>query len=92
MAKQKCIDYGLLSPIYEFTNRGGCWFCPNMKNREIRHLRDNHKDLWNKLIELSEVDAANPYFDVFEKIKVKDIEERFCMEDAQMNIFEYLKE
>ena len=24
-----CREYGLLSPIYEFTDRGGCWFCPN---------------------------------------------------------------
>lgn len=28
MAKQKCIEYGLLSPIYEFTNRGGLLVLP----------------------------------------------------------------
>ena len=56
MAKQKCIEYGLLSPIYEFTNRGGCWFCPNQRYKELRHLRDNHFDLWKRLLDLYEKD------------------------------------
>ena len=25
MAKQKCIEYGLLSPCYKYSKRGGCW-------------------------------------------------------------------
>ena len=31
MAKEKCIEYGLLSPIYEFTNRGGLLVLPKCK-------------------------------------------------------------
>ena len=31
MAMNKCIQYGLVSPIYESSHRGGCWFCPNCK-------------------------------------------------------------
>lgn len=90
MAKEKCKEYELLSPIYEFTNRGGCWFCPNQKMQELRHLRDNHKDLWNRLIELSKKDTANPYFNVFRKTTVRDLEERFMWEDRQINIFDYI--
>ena len=43
---------GLLSPVYEFTDRGGCWFCPNAKLSELRHLYDHHPDLWQKMMRL----------------------------------------
>jgi hypothetical protein len=29
-----CEDYGLLSPVYELSNRGGCFFCPWAKKAE----------------------------------------------------------
>ena len=45
-AKELCRQAGLLSPIYQFTNRGGCWFCPNAKRKELRHLYDHHPELW----------------------------------------------
>lgn len=90
MAKQKCIEYGLLSPIYQITKRNGCWFCPNMRDSEIRHIRYNHNELWQRLIELSKKDLANPYFNCFEKITVGEIEEKFCLEDAQMTIFDFI--
>ena len=31
MAFELCKRFGLLSPIYEFAKRGGCWFCPNAR-------------------------------------------------------------
>ena len=55
-AREMCRKAGLLSPIYEFAPQGGCFFCPNAKERELRHLRDHHPDLWSKLLEM----AANP--------------------------------
>ena len=51
-AKQLCREAGLLSPVYEFTDRGGCWFCPNARRRELRHLYDHHPDLWSRMLEL----------------------------------------
>lgn len=51
-AKQLCRQAGLLSPVYEFTDRGGCWFCPNAKRQELRHLYDHHLDLWGRMLEL----------------------------------------
>lgn len=54
-AKELCREAGLLSPIYEFTDRGGCWFCPNAKDRELRHLYDHHPELWNQLLALQQL-------------------------------------
>lgn len=51
-AKQLCREAGLLSPVYDFTDRGGCWFCPNARRRELRHLYDHHPDLWARMLEL----------------------------------------
>ena len=51
-AKQLCQTAGLLSPVYAFTDRGGCWFCPNAKRKELRHLYDHHPELWARMLEL----------------------------------------
>ena len=34
-AWQLCEKAGLLSPVYAFTDRGGCWFCPNAKRSSV---------------------------------------------------------
>ena len=52
MALNLCKEYNLLSPIYEFTNRSGCFFCPNSKKSELFHLRQNHNHLWQELLKL----------------------------------------
>lgn len=91
MAKEKCIEYGLLSPIYEFTNRGGCWFCPNARDCELRHLRNNHRDLWDKLLELEETpNLIGNKWNTITQTSIHDKEEQFMWEDRQMNIFDYL--
>lgn len=54
-AKALCKEKGLLSPIYDYTNRGGCWFCPNQKLCELRHLYEYHPELWNRLLQLQDV-------------------------------------
>ncbi len=53
MAYELCKKYGLLSPIYELSHRGGCWFCPNQPYNDFALLKQNHPELWNKLKELS---------------------------------------
>lgn len=47
-----CKSHGLLSPIYDFAPRNGCFFCANAKCKEMRHLYDYHPDLWDSLLEL----------------------------------------
>lgn len=81
-AKELCRQAGLLSPIYEFTNRGGCWFCPNAKRKELRHLYDHHPDLWDRLLELQALPGK-----VSEKFnrtqRFSDIDAMFREEDQE---------
>lgn len=90
MALDLCKRNGLLSPIYEFTNRGGCWFCPNAKEKELRHLYDHHKDLWNKMLELQAL--PNKCTELFNRtMRFSDIDYNFRMDDAQMDIFDFIE-
>lgn len=50
MAFDICKKYDLLSPIYDFSPRNGCWFCPNLRPSQLKYLRTHHPDLWNKLL------------------------------------------
>ena len=52
MARELCIEYNLLSPIYNLCKRNGCWFCMNCNDREWMWLIKNRPDLFNKLVEL----------------------------------------
>ena len=54
-AWELCKSAGLLSPVYAFTDRGGCWFCPNAKLPELRHLYDHHLDLWARMLALQAI-------------------------------------
>lgn len=56
-ARELCEKAGLLSPVYAITDRGGCWFCPNAKRRELRHLYDHHPELWARMLELQACQA-----------------------------------
>jgi hypothetical protein len=46
---------GLLSPSYEFTNRGGCFFCPNQKIQEWEVLYYDFPQLWSELKEVQDM-------------------------------------
>ena len=86
-AKRLCRKAGLLSPVYAFTDRGGCWFCPNAKARELRHLYDYHPDLWARMLELQELPGkVSEKFNRTERFS--DIDARFRAEDAQRSLFE----
>lgn len=81
----------MLSPIYEFTNRGGCWFCPNARDCELKHLRNNHNDLWNKLLELEETpNLIGNIWNTLTQTSIHDKEEQFMWEDRQITIFDYM--
>ena len=68
MAREKCEEYGLLSPSYQFSDRGGCWFCPNAKLAEHRIIKEKYPDIWNQFVALENEDnVANYKFNVFGK-------------------------
>ena len=81
-----CRKVGLLSPVYAFTDRGGCWFCPNAKLPELRHLYDHHPDLWARMLELQAIPGKTT--EKFNRTqKFSDIDEPFRQEDAQADDF-----
>lgn len=85
-AYELCKKAGLLSPIYQFTTRNGCFFCPNSRESELRNLRDHHPELWNELLDMSRTEnIIRRNFRVEESLL--EIEERFLLEDCQMTLF-----
>lgn len=60
MAWELCKDHGLLSPIYGFARRNGCWFCPNAGPAELRHLYQNHRELVEWLVRLEHSENLQP--------------------------------
>lgn len=85
MAYELCQKYEMLSPIYNFAPRGGCWFCPNAKKPELRRLYDCHKDLFNRLVELEhESDLIGDVWDTLHRKSISDIAKSFADEDAEM--------
>lgn len=83
-AREICKKHGLLSPIYEFTKRGGCFFCPNACDQELKHLREYHPKLWNKLLEMQadqRVVRKNSFrFD----LNLNELEYNFWIDDQQI--------
>lgn len=93
MSFDLCKRYDLLSPIYDFAPRGGCWFCPNARKGELRYLYNNHRDLFDKLVELEKEPNLIGYcWNTLTKTKITDIGKNFRLEDCQMTIFDWLKE
>lgn len=89
MSYQLCDKYGLLSPVYKVAKRGGCWFCPNARLPELRHLRKNHRELWNKLLELeNEPDLIGNMWNTLTKTRIHDLDENFYWEEQQMSLFD----
>lgn len=93
MAYELCKQFNLLSPVYQFSKRGGCWFCPNARDCELRNLRNYHPNLWNKLLQLeNEPNLIGNMWNTLQQKSIHDKEEQFRLEDAQMTIFDFIKE
>ena len=79
-ARRLCQRAGLLSPVYQFTDRGGCWFCPNARRAELRHLYDHHPALWDRMLALQALPGkVSEKFDRTRRFS--DIDEQFRRED-----------
>ena len=82
-AREICARRGLLSPIYNFAPRNGCFFCPNAKRPELRHLYDHHPELWQRLLALQNLpDKVTEKFDRDQRFD--EIDEEFRYADAQI--------
>lgn len=53
MSYKLCKEYDLLSPIYKNSGRGGCWFCPNAKVKEMAYTKVHYPEMWEELAKLA---------------------------------------
>lgn len=69
MAREMCEKYGLLSPSYELSSRGGCWFCCNAKLAELANARlELGEEIFDEFIGLEkERDLAHSRWNVFKQ-------------------------
>lgn len=75
-----CKDHQMLSPIYNFCKRGGCWFCPNAHINEIYHLYIYHRDLFKKLVDLEHrTDLIGNMWNSLSNKRIEDLYYK-CME------------
>ena len=73
-----CKERDLLSPIYTSSARGGCWFCHNQGVDQLRLLRQNYPQLWDRLLQW---DKDSPVKFKPDGREVRDYDERFRLED-----------
>ncbi len=91
MAFDLCKQYNLISPVYKFSSRNGCWFCPNARDRQLRYLRKSHPDLWQKLLGLEdEPNLIGNIWNALTKTTIHSKEEQFFWEEQQMDIFDFI--
>ena len=70
-----CNDEDLLSPTYTFSERGGCWFCPNQKIQELELLYREFPNLWNELMKVQ--NTPNKVSELFNRTQtLYDIEKQ----------------
>jgi hypothetical protein len=86
MAMNKCIEYGLVSPIYENSHRGGCWFCPNCKIKVFAEFRKKYPELWKEIQNLSRVPNLCSYGFKY-GMTLQEVEARMDAIDAQLTLF-----
>lgn len=72
-AMEICKNVGLLSPIYDNSFRGGCWFCPKQGLAQLKFLYKEYPELWNILKEM-EKDSHNTFKPNYSLI---ELEEKF---------------
>lgn len=74
MARRMCEKYGLLSPTYGLSRRGGCWMCPNSKICENAAMKQMQPHIWNEFVQLEdETGVAHERWNIFrETLKERD--------------------
>ena len=79
-----CRDNDLLSPIYQHSIRGGCWFCHNQRLSELKHLRKHHPEYWEIMLKW---DKDSPVSFKADGVTVRDLDARFQEEELQTSMF-----
>lgn len=93
MALELCDRYDLLSPIYQYRVRNGCWFCPNCPPSHFARLRRQHPKLWQELETFDNVDnKVGNYFSYTKTLsdirhRMDEIDRRLDFEERQLRLF-----
>lgn len=91
MARELGKRHGMLSPVYGFAPRNGCFFCPNAKETELKHLYEHHPDLWSEMMALQA--EPNKCSELFNRtMRFSDYDKLFKLQDAQISIFDFIPE
>lgn len=91
MARQKFIEYGLLSPCYKYSKRGGCWFCPNAKLAEHQEIKRLYPIIWKEFVALEDdPNIANDKWNIYGKT-LHEIDEELTWREQQMTIFDFME-
>lgn len=85
-----CEKYGLRSPIYDYSTRNGCWFCPNASESELQHMVRNHPVLFDRLVNL-EIATENIYRTCLTRTETPSQIKARILASEQLNIFDYLQ-
>ena len=72
-----CASEQMLSPTYNFSNRGGCWFCPNQKIQELELLYRVFPEYWEEIMAIQRMpnkvqekfNRTQTLYDIEEQIK-----------------------
>ena len=84
-----CKENDLLSPIYEKSMRGGCWFCHNQRKQQLRNLKEDYPKYWEIMLKW---DEDSPVTFKPDGTTLHDIDHQFKLEDAQMTIYDFIGE
>lgn len=80
-----CKNEGLLSPTYSFSERGGCWFCPNQKIQELELLYREFPYLWDELMAVQKM--PNKVTELFNRTQTLYDIEAEIQRGVQMKMF-----
>jgi len=73
-ARQLCMEYDLLNPIYNFSHRLGCVRCPKQSLSSLRYTRMLEPEKWQWMLENDQYSPVSfkPGY------TLQELEERFC--------------
>ena len=80
-----CAQNNLLSPIYEESARGGCWFCHYQSLAQLRILRNSSPEKWELMLKW---DNDSPVTFKPNGVTLHDLDTRFMYEELQISLFD----
>ena len=87
MAAELCKREGLYSPAYEYSDRNGCWFCPNCRMSEFAEFKRRHPDLWQRLLDLGKVENLVSYGFRY-GMTIEEVDREISMQAAQLRLWD----